>query len=349
MAGIGSPRRRGSSWSIWTVLSIKKSESIKAINCEKHKQDRPPNHSAAHGLRYATPVRLGPVKRKSMSRYSISIGDKAFGSKSKALAFYKDMLNRYEVGRELNREDFKSIFDLVYMDFIKEEIKAYETEYNADYGGEKKDITDIVQQIREHIQDYGYETGDHIKSVIVDIHPEFRNTKCFFLMGGNGEKQLFSYLLAINGTITDDQRFSKACRHLVAERLHEFKRQRFKNRPVKCAVTNEIVEWEDCQIDHKAPLTFSVIVKSFIIAHKIDVSKVEYVCELTKEQFADQVIADKFDSFHKDMAVLRVLSTKQNSKLSCGARIKPTKTDFTLADNLGKENETLPLFEFTKN
>jgi hypothetical protein len=265
-----------------------------------------------------------------MSSYSITIGDKTFASKSKALAFYKNILNSYEVGKELNGEDSKNVFDLVYMDIIGEEIKAYETEYDAEYDGVKKNIIAIVQQARERIQDYGYETGDYIKSVMVDNHPEFRNTKCFFLMGGSEEKQLFSYLLAINGTITDNQRFSKACRHLVAERLREFKKQRFKNRPVKCAITNEIVEWEECQIDHKAPLTFSAIVKSFIIAHKIDISKVEYVCELTKEQFVDQGLADKFDAFHKEMAVLRVLSTKQNSKLSCGARIKPTKKDGTL-------------------
>jgi len=238
-----------------------------------------------------------------MSRYSITIGDKTFSSKSKAQSFYKGILNSYEVGEELSEEDCKNISDLVYMDcgLDNEEISAYEEE-----------------------------TGDYIKSVMVDYHPEFRSTKCFFLMGGIDEKQLFSYLLAINGAISDNQRFSKTCRHLVSERLREFKKQRFENRPVKCAITNEIVEWEECQIDHKAPLTFSVIVKSFIIAHKIDISKVEYVCELTKEQFADQELADKFDAFHKEMAVLRVLSTKQNNKLSGGARIKPTKKDGTL-------------------
>ncbi|WP_432745973.1 hypothetical protein ABXJ76_08375 [Methylobacter sp. G7] len=56
----------------------------------------------------------------------------------------------------------------------------------------------------------------------------------------------------------------------------------------------------------------------------------EYICEVTKEHFADQELADKFDAFHKEMAVLRVLSTKQNNKLSGGARIKPTKKDGTL-------------------
>jgi hypothetical protein len=149
-------------------------------------------------------------------------------------------------------------------------------------------------------------------------------------MGGIDEKQLFSYLLAINGALSDNQHFSRACRFLVHERLRRFKKQQFKNRPVKCALTNEIVEWEECQIDHKAPLTFSVIVKSFIVANKIDISSVEYFYENSMERFVDKNIAEKFDAFHKEMAVLRVLSTKQNRKLSSGARIKPTQKDGTL-------------------
>jgi hypothetical protein len=237
-----------------------------------------------------------------MSGLSITIGDKTFDSKSKALVFYKDILNSYEVGDCLSEDDCKNISNLVYMGLSSEEVKAYEEE-----------------------------TGDYIKSVVIDTHPEFRNTKCFFLIGGTEEKQLFSCLLAINGAVSDDKRFLKACRHTISGRLREFKKQQFKNRPVKCAITNEIVEWEDCQIDHKAPLTFSVIVKSFIVANKIDIRKVEYVSELTKEHFADQELADKFDAFHKEMAVLRVLVTKQNRKLSGGARIKPTKKDGTLS------------------
>jgi len=264
-----------------------------------------------------------------MIRNSITIGDKTFDSKSKALAFYKDILNSYQIGKNLNKEDFQSVFDLVHMDFIAERIKEYEAEYNAEYDGDKINLIHIVQQIRDIIKDYGWETGDYIKSVMVDFHPDFRSTKCFYIIGGEG-KQLFSYILTIKGALSNNQLFSRACRHLVAERLREFKKQQFKNRPVKCALTNKIVEWEECQIDHKAPLTFSVIVRSFIVAHKIDINSVEYVYENSKEQFADEDISDKFDAFHKEIAVLRVLSTKQNRKLSGGARIKPTKKDGTL-------------------
>ena len=238
-----------------------------------------------------------------MNRYSIVIGSKTFDSKSNALTFYKGILTRYKIGEYLSEEDCKCISDLVYMNsgLDDEEIKAYEEE-----------------------------TGDCIKSVMVDNHPEFKNTKCFFLLGGDPEKQLFSYRLAINGAISDSERFVRACRNHVSDRLREFKKKQFKNRPVKCAITNEIVEWEECQIDHKAPLTFSVIVKSFITAFKIDMSKIEYISEITQERFVDQDLIDKFDSFHKEMAVLRVLATKQNRKLSGQARIKPTKKDGTL-------------------
>ncbi len=264
---------------------------------------------------------------KNISRYSISIADKTFDSKSKALAFYKDILNSYEAGDKLSQKDYKNIVDLFYRDYIKEEIEAYETEYDADYDGEKMNLIAIVQQVRGQVEDYGYENGDVIKSVMIDYHPEFRSQKCFFLIRGIDEKQLFSYLLAINGPLSDNRRFSMACRHLVSEQLREFKKKQFKIRPVKCAITNEIVEWEDCEIDHKAPLTFSVIVKSFVVAHKIDRSSIEYFCDITKEQFADQNIAEKFDAFHKEMAVLRIISAKQNRKLSGSARIKPTKKD----------------------
>jgi len=106
----------------------------------------------------------------------------------------------------------------------------------------------------------------------------------------------------------------------------------FKNRPVKCVISGEIVEWEECQVDHKSPLTFSVIVKSFIIANNLDIAKIEYTYSNSREKFVDESIAKNFDEFHKNMAVLRIISTKENLKLSGSARVKPTKKDGILKD-----------------
>ncbi|ACZ12922.1 DCL family protein [Sulfurospirillum deleyianum] len=236
-----------------------------------------------------------------MSRFTIKIGNQEFTSKTQALTFYKIILNAYKVGEELNRQDFASVKNLVYRDFENEEIEAYEKE-----------------------------TGDYLKSVTVDLHPDFRGTQCFFLLYQSGKKALFGYRLAINNDLSNEKFFSRACRFTIANRLRDFKKHCFKNRPVKCALTNEIIEWEECQIDHKSPLTFSVIVKSFIIANKLDLSTIKYGAENGVEYFLDEELAQKFDLFHKEMAVLRILSTKENNKRASSARIKPTKKDGVL-------------------
>lgn len=236
-----------------------------------------------------------------MNRNAITIGSKVFESKTKALSHYKEILNSYSAGETLRERDFESVFDLIYKGYDKTDISCYEEE-----------------------------TGDTVKSIHVREHPEFRNTKCFVIEDGKGETQLFSYILSINGSLSDTKIFSRACRHAVDDRLREFKKDIFKNRPVRCAITNEIVEWEDCQIDHKAPLTFSVIVKSFIISNNIDISSVKYVTDISKEKFSNTDLAERFVRFHSAMAVLRILSTIQNAKLSGAARIKPSAKDGTL-------------------
>jgi len=174
-----------------------------------------------------------------------------------------------------------------------------------------------------------------ICGVMVDRHPEFRTTKCFYFLGETDEgnyKDIFSYRLAINGSLTDMQTFSRACRFTVHERIRKFKIEQFKNRPVRCVISNEIVEWEECQVDHKSPLTFSVIVKSFMIANNLDISKIEYTYHNSREIFVDETISKKFYDFHRQMAVLRIVSTTENLKLSGSARVKPTQKDTVLDD-----------------
>lgn len=166
--------------------------------------------------------------------------------------------------------------------------------------------------------------------VVVDNHPEFPDTRCFFLIHPSGEWIPFSYRLSISGALSADKVFSRACREVVSERLRNFKKECFRHRPVRCAVTNATVEWEECQIDHKAPLTFSVIVRAFIVANQIDTSTVEYLDDGPKPRFSDPNLAAKFDVFHKDMAVLRLVATRQNASRASDARIKPTKRDSVL-------------------
>jgi len=236
-----------------------------------------------------------------MSKFTIHIGKQKFSSKTEALKHYKKILNSHEPSEILNQENFHSVRQLVYKDYDNDLINEYEKE-----------------------------TGDYLKSIKVDYHPEFKKTKCFFLLNDKNEEEIFSYIYAINGVPNDYVRFTKTCRFLVEPRLRKFKASVFKNRPVKCVITNQVVEWEECQIDHKLPLTFSVIIKSFIVSNNIDLSDIEYISKITKEEFKDKDLANKFDLFHKKMAVLRIISTKENNKLAGKSRIKPSKKDGVL-------------------
>lgn len=259
-----------------------------------------------------------------MSRFAITIGKKTFPSKKSATKFYKDILDSYNFGEKLNNSDAEALIVLV---ATSEDTTPAETlEYAQDC---------IYGYISEDEEYNEWFANNRITGVVVDRHPDFRTTKCFFFLEkteGKNEKNIFSYRAKINGYPTDIQRFSRACRFTVYDRIRKFKMGQFKNRPVKCVISGEIVEWEECQVDHKSPLTFSVIVKSFIIANNLDIAKIEYTYSNSREKFVDESIAKNFDEFHKNMAVLRIISTKENLKLSGSARVKPTKKDGILKD-----------------
>lgn len=228
----------------------------------------------------------------------IKIANQEFPTKKAALQFYQNLLAGYQIGEVLSESDKKAVVNLVYRDSDPEEVERYELE-----------------------------TGDCIKTVIVDAHPDFKRTKCFYLVEANNERTLFSYRLAINGDLSSMQKFTRACRNTVQVELRAFKAARFANRPVKCAISGKIVEWEECQVDHKSPLTFSVIVKSFIVSNALDVDLIEYVYQNSSEFFASPSLSEKFSAFHREMAVLRIVATEENAKLASKARILPTSRD----------------------
>ena len=202
-------------------------------------------------------------------------------------------MNKYDPGEKLNAIDFQSVRDLTRLQWAP----------NGD-------------------ANIGY--------IVVDYHPSHTESKCF-LIEIDGNLHLFSYILSINGGMSSLRIFSRACRFAVTARLRKFKMEMFKNKPVRCALTNEIVEWDSCHVDHKSPLTFSVIVKSFIVSRNIDIEKIEYKFDNLIDEFSDDDLASQFREFHEKMAVLRILSKGANAKLSASARITPSKRDTALS------------------
>lgn len=227
-----------------------------------------------------------------MAKNKLKIGCKDFQTKKEALEYYKNILNSYNQTEELRNADFTDIRDL-YL-----------------YEKKKNDI--------------------QLKKIIVDKHTKYKSTKCFYVILTDNTQEIFSYRLAVNGSLSNEQLFNNACRESISQRLKSFKKKVFKNRPVKCAISTKELEWEESHIDHKNPLTFSVIVKAFVTMNNLDVNKIDYVENDGIVSFKEKNLSISFDEFHKKMAVLRIVSKEENLKRSGSSRVKPTSKDFLL-------------------
>ena len=179
-----------------------------------------------------------------MNNREIKIGNNSYKNKTEALKCYKKILDKYNSGTSVDDNDMDLLIDLINYDPESVNFEMEEPE---------EDLETLI-----------------IHDIYVDFHPVYKKTKCFFADLGD-EQWLFSYRLMINGDLSEDKKFNIACRNAVKNDLHKFKEKVFANKPVKCAISNIEVDWDTCQIDHKPPLTFSVIVRSFIDARKIEV------------------------------------------------------------------------------
>jgi hypothetical protein len=83
----------------------------------------------------------------------------------------------------------------------------------------------------------------------------------------------FSYPHCVNARSKSlYQEFAQACRAAVAPYLKAAKQEFFANHgdadgKVKCEITEEMVTADESHLDHKKPMTFQVIVQTFITAH----------------------------------------------------------------------------------
>ncbi len=228
----------------------------------------------------------------------IKIGRHEFLTKKEALNYYKEILNAYDFGQSLNQSDFKEILDLLETHPRKEE-----------------KIGVGIKQIR--IAKLKYQT------------------KAFELVRLDDSTEYFSYTKRINAPRTNSTRFSEACRKAIQEDLRNVKQSYFdkhsKKGKVKCQETKELLTWEQLNIDHRQPNTFSVILDRFIELNKINLDKIEYV-EIDGEcnELADLELKQKFIEYHREKANLRIVKKDINLGRSYQARIGRQKKDLTI-------------------
>lgn len=231
-------------------------------------------------------------------RTPIEIGENKFSSKKDALEFYKGILNSYEIGESLNSSDFDNLFCLL----------------------------EIHPRKKEKIG-----CGiDHFRVGIAKF-----NTKSFELVRIDGTFEFLSYTKRINKPKDEFTNFRIACRQAIQTDLTNIKQDYFKQNSkkgkVKCQETGEFLSYEELNVDHRQPNTFSVIVDRFIEVKKLNLNEIEYL-EINggPNEIAKKSLQAEFREYHKEKANLRLVKKELNLSRAYQGRIGKTKKDLTI-------------------
>ena len=233
-------------------------------------------------------------------RKKIEIGEREFATKKDALNHFKTILNSYEFGQNLNKDDLKDILDLL------------ESHPNA-----KEKIGVGIEYVRIAKVQY--------------------NTKSFELVRTDGSTEFFSYTKRINAPKTDFTKLREACRQAIQEDLRNVKLAYFdrfsKKGQVKCQESGDLAKYEELNVDHRQPSTFSVIVDRFVELNNLDLKKINYLqIDGGPNELADENLKEEFRQYHRDKANLRIVKKSLNLDRSFQARVNRQKKDLTITE-----------------
>lgn len=226
-----------------------------------------------------------------------------FESKTEALAFCKAMLARYRKGDDINERDSQ---------FLRNLLERHPEAHQKIGCGVRRFFRDRTDQ----------------------------GTDCFWLEREDGTPPTdFSYKSCVNAkTKSIYQEFAEACRQAVQPDLNKAKKEHFERHgdaegKIPCEVTGEMVALYESHLDHKKPMTFQVIVTTFIAANKIEV-KADMLSTPEDAQFSttfvDEELQRKFREYHRSVASLRIVKARTNLSLGGSERITKPKRPVVL-------------------
>lgn len=227
----------------------------------------------------------------------VNLGHLNFPNQKEAKAYFKDLLNRYKPISTLNEMDSTDVMALL-----------------SGHTNAKEKIGTGIAYISVDSDDLG--------------------GQCFHINREDGSKENFSYIKCISGQQSQFTRFSIACRRSIDDELYEFKKTCFSAEKmnakyqIQCPVTKSWITWDQAHVDHKAPMTFSVIVSTFIQMENIDLDNIAFDSTSNYgNEFTDETIGTRFATWHRKNATLRVIQANANLSNAFMGRVKPTQAD----------------------
>ncbi|MHA1867548.1 MAG: DCL family protein [Candidatus Heimdallarchaeaceae archaeon] len=204
---------------------------------------------------------------------SVNLPSRKFTTKTEANEFFKNMLNQYNDGEEINSSDST----------LLQEVLLFHPQYKRKKGiGVKK----------------------FFKQKSLD-HP----TSCFHLERDDGSTTDFSYMSCISKVApTLKNYFYRACRQSITKTLTEKKNQLFAKEDVYCCKTNKLVYEENSEYRHTTP-KFNEIVEQFKKGLTTPINNTMFSPDKALQysiRFSDKNIETDFIKFHQEIANLDI-------------------------------------------
>ena len=231
----------------------------------------------------------------------VELATRNFATRALATKFFKAMLGRYTPGERVSETDFM-------------------------------DLAALLERHTEYKQKIGCGL-DHF-TVMMTEH----GTQCFLIVRTDGSGTDFSYPHCIRGQAPSrKQEVSAALRHTVQFTIYDARNQfiakhKDANGLVSCAETDEWVRPEDAHMDHRRPMTFQVIVTTFLAERGLAVEDVpisEGEDNQVRPKILDPDLIHEFQTFHNDVAQLDLVKKSANLAQASQHRLKPTRISLT--------------------
>lgn len=134
----------------------------------------------------------------------------------------------------------------------------------------------------------------------------------FWLTRVDGSRTDFSYIACLSAP-THKSDVMQAMRSEVRSQIERFKMRR--SYPHPCAITGEMLELTQADVDHASPLTFDKLASTFIEWMGIEVKDVAVLPTedgSTRSTLADPVLAAAWAGWHQEHARLRIVARNVN-------------------------------------
>lgn len=227
----------------------------------------------------------------------VNLATRAFATQALATSYFKAALARYRPGDRVTEED----------------------------------ALDLAALLERH-DEYSVKVGcgvDHFEVMMTE-----HGTPCFRIVRTDGTGTDFSYRHCITQRPpTRKQEVSQAFRRIVRFDLYDARDRFFAAHKdaegfVVCAETGERIRRDQSHMDHRAPMTFEVIVTTFLAGRGMSLDQVPITSgrdEQVSTEITDSALSEGFRRYHTRVALLDLVKNTANLAQSARQRMKPTR------------------------